>query len=208
MRLIIVLLLLVLIPFFLWENDIAAISAHWVSAGASQPVIAAAVIGLLAADVVLPVPSSVVCVSAGALLGFPLGFLVNFTGLMVGCALGYGIGRVMEPWARARLLRDGDWHSLRDRLTTYADLSILLSRPVPVFAEAVVLASGVLKLPVARLLLMSALGNAAVAALYAAVGAFGISPGRFLAAFACSILVPWLGMRYFGGWMRRSKGSA
>jgi uncharacterized membrane protein YdjX (TVP38/TMEM64 family) len=198
---------MILIPFFLWEDRIATLAATWTTSGTPPAYLVAAIVGLLAADVVLPVPSSIVSVSAGSLLGFPLGFLVTWTGMMLGCCVGYWLGWAMEPWVRKRLMRTGDWDSLREMLAHQADLSMLLSRPVPVFAEAVVLASGVLKLAPFRLLAIAAAGNAAIATLYAAAGAYGFAKASFLAAFAVAILVPWLGMRLFRRWLGANRSS-
>jgi len=203
MRLLLAILVLVLIPFFVWENEIAGLASHWLAKDVPRVNVCTAVVALLALDIVLPVPSSVVSVAAGALLGFQMGFLANWAGMMTGCCIGYVLGRAAQPWALGRLVRDREWKLIQGRLNEYAVLAVLLSRPVPVIAEMVVLSAGVLKLPWARVLGIAALGNAAIAAIYAGAGAFGLSRERFLAAFAISVILPWLGVRCFSLWLKR-----
>lgn len=205
MRLISALLIIVLTPFFIWENEIASATARWLNAGASRAGICAAVVVLLTLDVLLPVPSSFVSVAAGAFLGFQVGFLANWTGMMAGSCVGYALGRGAERWVRGRLLSEREWLRLQNRLQEYSVITVLLSRPVPVLAEMVVLAAGVLKLPWPRLLGISALGNGVIAAIYAGVGAFGFSRERLLAAFAIMVIVPWLSTRFFSSWLNRSR---
>src|SRR5262245_31662893 len=56
----IVLIGLVLIPFFLFEQQFNALSARMTESGTATSLVALAVVGLLASDVLLPIPSSIV----------------------------------------------------------------------------------------------------------------------------------------------------
>ncbi|MCB2100559.1 MAG: hypothetical protein KDE22_06800, partial [Rhodobacterales bacterium] len=86
--------------------------------------------GLLAADVLAPVPSTIVGTLLGARLGLVPGWLWGWGGLVVGNLVGYGLGRV----ALSRLVRD---------LPEAPTIAILfLSRPVPVLAEAMTCTAG------------------------------------------------------------------
>ncbi|MBK9359897.1 MAG: hypothetical protein IPM99_01645 [Rubrivivax sp.] len=89
---------------------------------------------LLAADVLLPIPSSIVGTMLGARLGFGAGFAAAFAGMMLGQTLAYAASR--------HLLRHR-----RDTLPAAPTLAmVFLSRPVPVLAEAVALAAGAARL--------------------------------------------------------------
>ena len=114
---------------------------------------------LLAGDVLLPIPSSVIGALLGGRLGFWSGFAFGLLGLCAGHAVGYGLGRL----APARFTSD---------LPTAPSISlVLLSRPVPVLAEAVAIAAGATRMSFARYAAAAGIGNAAYAGALAANGA-------------------------------------
>src|SRR5687768_6108937 len=83
---------LVLIPFFLFDRQFNALAAQITQSGTSRSVAAAGVFALLALDVFLPVPSSIVATAAGVLLGLAEGTAIVWAGMMAGCVLGYVVG--------------------------------------------------------------------------------------------------------------------
>lgn len=115
--------------------------------------------GLLAADVLLPIPSSIVGTMLGARLGFGAGFAASFAGMMLGQMAAYFVSR--------RLLR-----LTSDALPTAPTLAVVvLSRPVPVLAEAVAMAAGAARLGWGQFLLACAAGNVVYAGALALNGA-------------------------------------
>lgn len=114
---------------------------------------------LLASDVLLPVPSSILGTLLGARLGLPLGFLCAWSGLLAGNLIGYGIGRLLP----------GAWSI--DLPRTPGLLVLFASRAVPVLAEAVALTSGAARMPLGTFLAGAASGNAVYALALAANGA-------------------------------------
>jgi uncharacterized membrane protein YdjX (TVP38/TMEM64 family) len=120
--------------------------------------------GLLTADVLIPIPSSIVGTMLGARLGFLAGFLWCLAGLVLGNLIGYLAGRLL-------LAR------LAERLPKAPTLvALFLSRPVPVFAEAVTFTAGAERMPLPPFLAVSAAGNALYAAALAGNGA-ALLPG-------------------------------
>ena len=115
---------------------------------------------LLAADVALPIPSSIVGSLLGARLGFWLGFGASFAGLMLGQMAAYLFARLFS--ARLGLSLAGEAPAIA---------AIFLSRPVPVFAEAVVLAAGATRVAAAPFVVACGAGNAIYALVLAANGA-------------------------------------
>src|SRR6187551_2233003 len=83
---------LILVPFFLFEDQFTAFGQHLATGGASRWYVAVGIAALLAGDVVLPVPSSITSAAAGALLGFWPGLLVIWVGMTVSCIVGYYLG--------------------------------------------------------------------------------------------------------------------
>lgn len=184
------LLAFILIPFFLWEDALTAFATSIITDHKSAWWIAPAIAALLAADIVLPIPSSLLATASGALLGFAAGALANFTGLTLGCLAGFQAGRP----AGAKLLKATERKNLEKLWQKYGDWTLVLTRAVPVLAEAAVVFAGASRMEIKRFIQLTALANAGVAILYAAIGAFAMSANSFLAAFIGSLLLPAVAM--------------
>ena len=103
--------------------------------------------GLLASDVLLPIPSSIVGSMLGARLGFIPGWAWCWTGLVLGNCIGYLTGRLLL----ARFAPEIP--------TTPTLLVLFVSRPVPVLAEAVSFTAGAEKLRFLPFLWVTIAGN-------------------------------------------------
>jgi hypothetical protein len=69
---------LVLLPFFLFEAQFNALAEQITRSGISRSVAAAGIFTLLALDVFLPVPSSIVATGAGVILGLIITLTILF----------------------------------------------------------------------------------------------------------------------------------
>lgn len=188
------LLALVLIPFFLFEDRFTAIAVEVSRGGLAGAAAAGAIAGLLALDVLLPVPSSLVSTAAAALLGFWLGAGVCWIGMMAGSFAGYGLGRWAARGFVQRLV-GGEGLERAGRMSArYGDWAIVLCRAVPVLAEASVILAGITGMKTPRFLLVVAPSNLGIALAYAAVGAFSVRVESFLLAFGGAILLPAVAM--------------
>ena len=131
-------------------------------------------IGLLMADVVLPVPSSGVMILQGAAYGLFWGSLLSlvggtgatFTGFVVGRRSRQIVNRIAAPDERLRVL---------DLLDKYGIWAVVVTRPVPMLAETVAILAGAGRLSWWRVTVAGALGNVVPAVAYAAVGAYARS---------------------------------
>jgi uncharacterized membrane protein YdjX (TVP38/TMEM64 family) len=133
---------------------------RWLSASDGNAMVFALTgAALLAADVLLPIPSSLVGTMLGARLGFGAGFAATLIGLMTGQLAVYAISRgVLRRRAGA--------------LPAAPTLAALfLSRPVPVLAEALAIAAGAARLHWPQFLLACGGGNAVYAGALALNGA-------------------------------------
>ena len=127
-------------------------------------------VGLLIADVLLPVPSSLVMVAHGALFGVVVGTLLSLLGSVGAALFGFAIGRrggrllarVVSPEERAR----ADY-----LLGRWGSLAIVVTRPVPVLAETVAIIAGASSMSWGRVALASLVGSLPPALLYALTGA-------------------------------------
>lgn len=183
------LIALILVPFFLFEEYFTGLAERVTSGQVSTPLAVSVIGGLLALDVLLPVPSSIVSAAAGVLLGFWLGAAVVWIAMMISCVLAYAIGARSSRLAR-RIVGDESLQRAGDVAARYGAAAIAICRPVPVLAEASVIAAGLTRVPLRRFLAVCAWSNVGVAVVYAAIGAFAMSVNSFLLAFLGAMLVP------------------
>jgi uncharacterized membrane protein YdjX (TVP38/TMEM64 family) len=139
-------------------------------------VLAAALgVGLLVADVLLPVPSSLVMVAHGALFGVLGGTLLSLLGSTGAAMFGFWIGRrggrLLE-----RLVTTEERERADQLLERWGMLAIILTRPIPLLAETVAIMAGASRMGWGRTALAALAGSLPPALLYALTGA---SAGRF-----------------------------
>ena len=141
-----VILLIPIVPFIGFGREIEAFVDDWAKHAPSPGITAAAIVGLLAADIFLPIPSSFVSTFGGAHLGTLWGTVASSLGMSIGAILGFFLARVggrplARKWCSAESL--DNMHALSER---YGPLVLVLTRAVPVFAEASVLIVGIHRL--------------------------------------------------------------
>jgi membrane protein DedA with SNARE-associated domain len=189
----VILITVVLLPFVLFGEQFEEFGKQITQSETSRWLVAGAVFSLLALDVFLPVPSSIVSTGAGVLLGFAAGTTIVWTGMMAGCLLGYAVGSRGATAAR-KLVGDDGIARAADLARRYGDLTIVLCRPVPVLAEASVVFAGLVRAQYGRFLRLTALSNLGIAAGYGAVGAYSrrLDTYSFLIAFLGALLLPGL----------------
>lgn len=141
--------------------------------GLSSPAaLASAVAGILAADLFLPVPSSVVLTYSGQTLGVFVATLAGTLGLTVSSEIGYWIGRVGGRTAN-RWLADEDLRGLQGRTHRSALWWIVLTRPIPLIAEAATIGAGLARLSHTAYLLTVVIANAWVCLIFSGLGVLG-----------------------------------
>jgi uncharacterized membrane protein YdjX (TVP38/TMEM64 family) len=196
--------LAVLVPFALVGAPIEAWALARLSAPASPLLVAALASGLLAVDVLLPVPSSIVATAAGHALGFAPAAVAVWAGLTLSCVLGYGLGRWLGAAGVRRLVDAGEVERAAARLQRPRGLLLLAaSRAVPVASEVTVVAAGSLRLPWPWFLGVTGLANAGLTAAYAAGGALSALPGHGLVALLASVALPGLALLALPALVRR-----
>ncbi|MDF3069387.1 MAG: hypothetical protein K0R38_4988 [Polyangiaceae bacterium] len=184
-------LALILVPFALWEDAITAFTARLLAPTAGRAVVASVVVLLLAADVLLPVPSSFVSAGAVALLGAVAGGVAVALGMTLGGWLGYVLGRWGgEPLAE-KIAGTEQLARAREAMARHGRWLLLVCRGVPVLAEASTLLAGATRLTPARFAVATTLGNVGLACAYASIGVLELSgKSALLASFALGVAVP------------------
>ena len=186
---------IILLPFFVVGGYIDTWTREFLASASGQPVLVAVVLGLLlATDILLPVPSSVVSTAAGLFLGFAAGLVTSLAGMTVSCIAGFWLGAGLGRPMASRMVGTGELKRLENMSRRFGDWIIVIARPVPVLAEASVLFAGMSRMPASRFMLLSTLSNLGISAAYAAIGAMSATINSFLFAMAGAILIPWFAM--------------
>jgi len=194
----------ILVPFFLFGDYFEALAALAVEHRLSVTLAVVVIGGLLALDVFLPVPSSVVSAAAGALLGFFWGAAVVWAGMTVSCVLGYLVGARSVSLTR-RLVGEVSLARAAGAARRHGLVALALCRPVPVLAEASVVVAGATRVRPGRFLFVCAWSNLGVAVVYAGIGAWSVSVNSFLLAFLGAMAFPGLALVVARPWTGRSR---
>ena len=182
-------LLLIIVPFCLYGSSVNAWTSRLIAQAEAHRLTTGALLTLLlAVDILMPVPSSLVSTACGLTLGFLGGTLASFLGMTLSATAGLFIGRYASAPAEA-LLGKKELALLSAFHARHGVWVLLALRPVPVLAEASVLFSGFTRQPLPQAIAVTALGNLAVSAVYAAVGTWGRLSDSFFLAFGVTILL-------------------
>lgn len=163
--------------------------AHWLDLSKSPGTAATLVIGLLASDIFLPVPSSLVSTFAGKALGFWLGTAASWCGMTIGTSVAYWLVRWLGRPLAQRLSSEEELARMDALANRYGVLILILARPVPVLAEASVLVMGTMQIGWWRFFAAVGLSNFGIAAVYALLGDRVQLPIAMAAAFAVPVVV-------------------
>jgi uncharacterized membrane protein YdjX (TVP38/TMEM64 family) len=177
-----------IVPFLLFGRPLE----QWIDESLHQhlppAVVAASTVALLAVDLLLPIPSSMVSTVAAHRLGFCLGTACSWLGMTLGATAAFLAARLFGRAIAQRLSRPEDLDHA-DRLGRhYGPAVLVLTRPVPVLAEASVLLLATSDLAWQRFVLPVALSNLGVAMAYSALGQLLSLPLALLASIALPLL--------------------
>ncbi len=154
-------------------------------------------VSLLALDVALPVPSSLVMMLHGALFGVVGGTLLSVAGSTSATLLGFALGR-RGGRLFARLVAREERARAERLLRRYGAPAIIVTRPVPLLAETVAVLAGASALGWRHATLAAVVGALPPALLYALAGAVAtdLRDGALLGGLALlAAALCWLLMR-------------
>lgn len=182
-------LLVPAIPFVLLGDGFEQRQLEWIRGGLSSAQLFGGIVLLLTIDLFLPVPSTAVSTYAGVTLPWGSAFVAAWSGLMLGNAIGFWLTRRLgRPFAE-RYAKPEDLNHLDQLSQKYGLMILIVTRALPLLAEACVLLIGVTKLPWTRFLLAVGLSNLVIAAVYVSIGAwFRDSPALPIAIVASAVI--------------------
>lgn len=155
-----------------WEHHFSFEgSVRWLESSGSWAW--AAGILLLASDLMLPVPGTVVVSALGYIYGTVLGGLIATAGLMAAGLLGYGLGRLFGERFARRWLGDRDFETGRKLFESGGGWVVALSRSLPILPEVISCTAGLVRMPFRRFVTALACGSVPMGFLFAAIGRTG-----------------------------------
>lgn len=189
-----ILITIVLIPFFIFEESVNnRINVLISENGGNTFALAAILFAVLASDIFLPIPSCLLSAMCGAFLGPVLGFIVSFAAMSVSGVIGFFIGSSASSLAR-RLISDNE-KSLESNAKS-GPFMLFILRPVPVLAECSCVYAGLRRYNFTKCLVWLSVGNAVISAVYAVIGHFGRANDSFVPAFAAVVVLSGIGFLF------------
>lgn len=178
------------IPFLLFGEQMEQWAREWVESEHGYWVTVGGVILLLAGDIFLPTPSSLITTMAGWQLGTIQGTVVSWVGMTLGAAIGFGLARRFgRPLARW-LSDERDLERMQRLNNRTGPMLLLLTRAVPVLAEASVVLVGVNQLTWRKFLPPVIVANFVISLAYAGFGEIADANEWFPLAVIAAILIP------------------
>lgn len=124
---------------------------------------------LLASDIVLPVPSSVLMLLNGKLFGIVIGTVVSCLGLVLSTLLGYIIGKKITS-SLSRFLNTRQQEEAEKMFKQWGYLALIISRPIPLLSESISIVAGMQGMPFSSMLISAFAGSLPGALVYAYYG--------------------------------------
>lgn len=192
------------IPFFVWGEQLeGALSLEgardWM--GGFGHAAGLAGVGLLIADILLPIPSTVVMSALGLTYGTLIGGLYAGLGSMLSGLVAYAACRWLGRPAALRIAGEDGLRQGEAFFENGGAWLVLTSRWLPVLPEAVACLAGLVRMPFRTFVLALACGCLPMGFAFAAIGAIGRdNPGLALGLSIAGPVVLWLAARR---WLRR-----
>ena len=163
------------------------IALDW--AGSDKLLVSLIVILALTADVILPVPNGLTNTFAGMSLGWAIASFVVWIGLNLGATIAYFIGRFAGEPIVKKIVGDREFNKAQTTLKDFNIIGLIISRPIPGFAELTAITAGLSKISFKAFFLVVGITNIGVAIIFSGIGAAAIeNDSSYIAFFGIAIL--------------------
>ena len=168
-----VFLLVPIVPFLILGEQFEQDVKDWFQAHESQTDLIQffGLLGVLASDIFFPIPSSAVMTFAGGIMRFWNAVLASWIGLSLGSAVGFGFARWLGKPFTSKFAEAEDLARIESVATKFGPAALLLTRPLPILAEACVLLMGTTELSWRRFAVPVVAANLGLAVFYVSCGA-------------------------------------
>ena len=191
-----------ILPLILFESPLSKygeIALNW--AGDNELLVSLVVIVALTADVILPVPNGLTNTLAGVSLGWATASLVVWVGLNLGACVGYFLGRFAARPLAQKMISESDLSEAEKSLQNFSTIGLILSRPVPAFAELITISAGLARMSFIKFILVVGIVNIGVAVVFSGIGAAAMEANSSTLAFIGIAVLPalfyWAYIKFF-----------
>lgn len=139
-------------------------------------------IALLGLDILLPIPGSIIMIGNGALFGTFLGATISLIGALIANITGYFIGKKSGEWLN-RFVTSEERDQANRLMQRWGMIAVIVTRPIPILSESVIVMAGTTLLPFNRMLLATVLGLLPGVLIYALTGAYAVTVGNQVLGF-------------------------
>ncbi|MBT3198955.1 MAG: VTT domain-containing protein [Phycisphaerales bacterium] len=170
---ILAIVVLLLTPYFIWHAEMDAYFAsddyqQWLVS--IRPYAWAVGIGLIVADLFLPIPAAPIMAAMGTLYGTLIGGVIATIGTMLAGLTAYGLARLLGMKAARLLASESELDDLQEFFDSWGAAGIIASRALPVVPEVMTLLAGLANMHFGRFLLALTLGSVPIGFAFAWVG--------------------------------------
>lgn len=152
--------------------------------------------GLLIADLILPVPTTVIIGAMGAVLGATAAALWGWAGLTLAGLLGFALARLGERRWADRLASPAERDRSRAFFDQWGGLAVVLGRMLPILPEALSITAGLSGMRPRHFVIAVTLGSIPPAIAFAWIGEKAVdSPGPAFFALVLLMALFWLAYR-------------
>lgn len=181
---------IVLVSFFLWGDPLVQTfslegSIDWLDMFGNMAWLMG--LALLSADLLLPLPATLIMSALGYIYGPAVGGLVAAGGSFLAGMLGYWLCRLLGEKAALKILGQKDFEKGKRLSKKVGGWVIVLSRWLPVFPEVVSCMAGLVRMPAINFHLALAAGSVPMGFAYAAIGYSGIESPIFAIALSAGL---------------------
>ena len=167
--------------------NLDALAEGWIaSAGTGSATIR---VSLLAADLFLPIPSSLVMVLAGAAFGVVGGSALSLVGSVGGEWLGFELVRRYGMRASRNIVGDDELARVRDVMARHGAAAVVVTRALPVVMETMSVVAGLSNMSRWTFLKSSLIGTLPVVVVYAYAGTVSRASGSVVPAVVMLVAV-------------------
>ena len=154
---------------------------------------AVTVLALLGADLLLPIPSSLVMVLSGAAFGVWWGSALSLVGSIGGEWLGFELVRRYGRRASAKIVGDEEIARMSRLFTRHGALAVAVTRALPVVMETMSVVAGLSTMTRRTFLTASLIGTGPIVLVYAYAGAVSRQTGSLIPGIVMLVAVAALG---------------
>jgi uncharacterized membrane protein YdjX (TVP38/TMEM64 family) len=146
----------------------------------------------LTADIILPIPSSLIMILNGKILGAILGSLISFVSGLTSSMIGFYMGCRSMPFVN-RFFNVRERNAGNMFFEKYGNLAIVMSKSLPVISESLSVVAGTTSVSFRSFFLYSAAGHLTVSLAYGVIGSYAFSLDSKLVSGLVIFAVPVIG---------------